>query len=431
MLRWLATTGLLAILTTGSLSAAEPSGDWPQWRGPNRDNISAYKGLDANWEKQPPELLWKTSGLGAGYASVSIADGRLYTTGNRDQTQHVTCVDLGTQKVLWTTAVTEQTPKHGYEGSRCTPTVDGDRVYVVTSNGSIACLNTGDGRIVWQKDFQAWNGRMMSGWGFSESPLVDGDHVLCTPGSDQAMIVCLDKMSGAEVWKSAVPDFGTAGKPGAGYASIVISEAAGIKQYVQLVGRGVIGVRASDGKPLWGYNRVANPVANIPTVIASGNFVFASTGYDEGGTALLKLSPFKGGIKVDEVYYYNSKELQNHHGGMVLVGKTVYMGHGHNKGFPVAVDLNSGKVLWNAQRESRDIGNGSAAITCVDGHVIFRYQSGQVALVEANPKAFKFKGAFKPEIVEKEAWAQPVVVDGKLYLREQDSLMVYDVAGKK
>ncbi|OYW13885.1 MAG: polyvinylalcohol dehydrogenase, partial [Planctomycetales bacterium 12-60-4] len=221
--------------------AAEPSSDWPQWRGPLRDNLSSFKGLSTDWAAQPPALLWKVTGLGAGYASVSIADGRLYTTGNRDGAQQLIAIDLNSQEVAWTTPLTEKSPSHGYEGSRCTPTIDGDKAYVVTSNGTIACVSTADGRIVWQKPFKDWGGRMMSGWGFSESPLVDGDTVLCTPGSADAMIVCLDKVTGAEIWKSAVPDFGTAGKQGAGYSSIIISEAAGVKQYVQLVGRGVIG----------------------------------------------------------------------------------------------------------------------------------------------------------------------------------------------
>ncbi len=424
-------TLLVCACAACSALAAEPSSGWPQWRGPQRDNISSFTGLSKDWKAQPPALLWKTTGLGGGYASVSIADGRLYTTGNRDNAQHVTAVDLNTHEVVWTTPLTEKAPNHGYEGSRCTPTLDGDKAYVVTSNGAISCVSTADGRIVWQKPFKDWGGKMMSGWGFSESPLVDGETVLCTPGGPDAMILCLDKATGAEVWKSAVADFGTAGKPGAGYSSIISSEAAGVKQYVQLVGRGAIGIRATDGKLLWTYNRVANPTANIPTCIAAGDYVFTSSGYNDGGSALLHLIADGEGVKAEEVYYLPAKELQNHHGGMVLIGETLYFGHGHNKGFPVAVDLPTGKVLWNAQQESRDIGSGSAAITCVDGHLVYRYQSGTVALIEATPSEFRLKGMFRPEVIQKEGWSHPVVVDGKLYLREQDTLMVYDVSMKK
>lgn len=424
-------TLFVCAFTASAAVAAEPASGWPQWRGPQRDNISSFQGLSKDWTAQPPALLWKTAGLGGGYASVSIADGRLYTTGNIDDAQHIIAVDLDKHTVAWSTPLTEKAPSHGYEGSRCTPTLDGDKAYVVTSNGAIACVSTADGRVVWQKPFKDWGGKMMSGWGFSESPLVDGETVLCTPGGPDAMIVCLDKATGAEIWKSAVPDFGSAGKTGAGYSSIIISEAAGVKQYVQLVGRGTIGVRATDGKLLWSYNRVANGTANIPTCIAAGDYVFTSSGYNDGGSALLHLIADGEGMKAEEVYYLPAKELQNHHGGMVLIGETLYFGHGHNKGFPVAVDLPTGKVLWNAQEQSRDIGSGSAAITCVDGHLVYRYQSGTVALIEATPSEFRLKGMFRPEVIQKEGWSHPVVVDGKLYLREQDTLMVYDVSMKK
>lgn len=428
-MRW-AICGVWA-LTVTTLGAAEPHHDWPQWRGPQRDNKSSYVGLNKDWQAHPPQLLWSLDGLGKGYASVSIVGDRLYTTGNTEAGQAVVAVDLAQRTVVWSQPLTRGNPKHGWDGSRCTPTVDDDRIYAVTSNGSIACLAASDGQVIWQRDFRDWDGRMMSGWGFSESPLIDGERVVITPGSSSAMMVCLNKFDGSEIWRAAVPDQGEAGKRGAGYSSIVISHGAGVKQYVQLIGRGVIGVRAEDGVHLWSYNRVANGTANIPTPIVSGDYVFASSGYKDGGSALLQLAPTpEGGVSATEVYYLDSNELQNHHGQMVLVGDYLYFGHGHGKGFPVCVELRTGTVRWNAARESRDIGNGSAAITYVDGQVIFRYQSGPVALIEANPEEFRFKGAFTPVAVHGMAWAQPVVVDGKLYLRDQETLMVYDVAAK-
>jgi outer membrane protein assembly factor BamB len=421
---------ILLLAAPAFASALEPAKDWPQWRGPLRDNKSSFQGLNKDWKAQPPQLVWSIDGLGKGYASVSISNNRLYTTGNMGDGQAVICVDLAEQKIRWARPLTSSDPRHGWDGSRCTPTVDGDRMYVTASNGLIACLQVEDGSIVWQRDFRDWRGQMMSGWGFSESPLIDGDRLICTPGGPDAMLVCLNKADGSEVWKSAVQVDGDAGRRGAGYSSVVISEAAGVKQYVQLIGRGLIGVRASDGQHLWSYNRIANGTANIPTPIIAGDFVFTASGYKDGGSALLKLSRADDGVKAEEVYYYGSNDLQNHHGQMVLVGDQVYLGHGHGKGFPVCVDLHSGKILWNAARESRDIGSGSAAITYVDGHVIFRYQSGPVALIEANPTEFKFKGAFTPSSVKGNAWAQPVVVAGKLYLRDQETLMCYDIAAR-
>lgn len=419
-----ALTLFLLLVGAAVTFAAKPSPtDWPQWRGPNRDNKSLQTGLNKDWDAAPPQLAWKLDGLGGGYASVSVVGDRLYTTGNLENGQHVIAVDLTQPAIVWKRQLTDSNPKHGYEGSRCTPTVDGDFLYVVASDGQIACLQAAEGKIVWNKRFdKEWNGKMMSGWGFSESPLVDGDRVLCTPGGDDAMIVALNKQTGEEIWRSKLTG---EGRGGAGYSSIIIGEGAGVKQYITLVGRGVIGVRAEDGKHLWTYGHIANGTANIPTPIAAGDYVFASSGYGDGGAGVVKLTKDADGVTAEEVWYKPSKELQNHHGGMVQVGDHVYFGHGTNNGFPVCVDLGSGEMTWKGN--SRNLGGGSAAITYADGHLVFRYDSGDVALIEADPKEFKAKGKFVPEVVQKPSWAQPVIAQGKLFLREQNTLMCYDV----
>lgn len=416
--------------SSGTVFAAEPSGaDWPQWRGPGRNNLSTSRGLSQNWNASPPKLLARIEGMGEGYASVSVVDGIAYTTGNRSDAQYVVAADLKTGKIVWAQPITEKVPEHGYKGSRSVPAIDGDRLYVVSSNGAIHCLSLDDGHSLWKRDFKDWQGRMMSGWGFSESPLVDGDRVICTPGGPNAMMVALDKGTGDEIWKSKVTLDGEAGRPGAGYGSAIISEGGGVRQYVQLIGPGLIGVRADDGAYLWGYNRIANKTANIPTAIAQGDYIFTSSGYNDGGAALLKLSSSGGGVKAEEVYYFPAKELQNHHGGMVLVGDYVYMGHGHNNGFPTCVNMLTGEVAWGIRL--RGAGKGSAAVTYADGNIIYRYQSGEVALVEATPDEYRLKGVFTPEVVKEPSWAHPVVVDGKLLLREQDTLMIYDLTAGK
>lgn len=414
---------------TITVSAVEPSStDWPQWRGPKRDNKSTQTGLLKSWEGQTPKLEWKVAGVGGGYASVSVVGDRLYTTGSLENGQHVIAIDLKNHAIVWKQQLIETSPKPGgYDGAHCTPTVDGDKLYATASDGQIACLNAADGKIVWSKRFdKEWGGRMMSGWGFSESPLVDGDRVLCTPGGEEAMVVALDKKTGDELWRTKMTDQGRAG---AGYSSLVISEGAGVKQYVTTVGRGAIGVRASDGKHLWTYGKIANGTANIPTPIVTGDNVFASTGYG-AGAALLKLSKEGDGVKADEVWFKPGNELQNHHGGMVLDGDFLYFGHGHNNGFPVCVELATGKTFWGGEQQ-RGPGSGSAAVTYADGNMIFRYQSGEVALIEATPSEYRLKGVFKPEVVEREGWAHPVVAQGKLFLREQNTLMCYDLAAAK
>jgi len=419
---------LFSLLVGTQSAVAQDTVEWPGWRGPGRDAIAPAKGLLTNWEKEAPKLLWMKDGMGSGYSSVSIGHGFIFTTGNKKDGQHVVAAKQATGEVVWSIAITDKVPKHGYDGARTTPTIDGDRLYVVASSGKIVCLSAKDGKTVWSRDFSDWKGRMMSGWGFAESPLVDGDVVLCTPGGDDAMIVALNKMTGEEVWSSAAPKFG--GQPGpvkegAGYASIVISEAAGVKQYVTLVGRGLIGVRASDGEFLWGYGGVANKTANIPTPIVDGDYVFGSSGY-QTGSALLKLSAKGDGVEAEEVYFLDPKQFQNHHGGMVKVGDYVYSGHAHNNGFPICLEFATGKIMWGGDK--RGPGGGSAAVLFADGNLIFRYQTGEVALIEATPKAYNLKGVFTPEHQEGKTWAHPVIVDGKLYLREQDKLMCYELA---
>ena len=418
------TIATLAIFTI--LPSAAFAQDWTHFRGPNGDGISPEKGLLPDWESQSPKLLWQSEGFGAGYASVSISDGKIFTTGNTGEGQAVIAASLANGKVLWKTPLTSKDPKHGYDGARCTPTIDGDRLYVVTSDGRIACLSAESGKAKWVYHFGKWKGKMMSGWGYSESPLIDGDMVICTPGGPDAMLIALNKMTGKEVWKSKIPALGEQGKDGAGYSSMVISNAGGVKQYVTLVGRGVIGVRASDGEFLWGYNRVTNPTAAIPTPIVNGNYVFASSGYNDGGTCLLEIQEKDGVFNAKEIWWKKNSELQNHHGGMVKLGDYVYLGHKHNSGFPTCVEMKTGNIVWGG-KENRGPGKGSAAVLYADGNLIFRYQDGTVALIEATPKKYNLKGTFKPAYQEGKTWAHPVVVDGKLYLREQDKMMCYSL----
>jgi outer membrane protein assembly factor BamB len=418
----------LAIGVGGTAARAE---DWPQFRGPNRNAISAERGV---WEKMQgdgPKLDWMCEGLGEGYASVSVVGDRAYSTGNQDGGQAVVAIDTTSGTRLWVTPLTSDVPQHGYEGSRCTPTVDGDRLYAVASNGQIVCLEAESGKILWQRPFSDWNGRMMSGWGFSESPLVDGDWVLCTPGGDKAMIVALDKKTGKEVWRSEVPGAGDEKdrqgrglQNGAAYSSIIVSNGGGVKQYVQLVGQGVIGIRAKDGKFLWRYSGVANAVANIPTPIADGNYIFCSTAYGVG-TALLELKKSgRDSVTMKEVYFKDSKAIQNKQGGSVLVDGYIYCGHGDGQGMPICINMLTGEKAWGPIRGA---GQGESSVIYADGHVLYRFQDGTIALIEANPNEYKLKYSFKPEYQERESWAYPVIANGKLYLREQNKLMCYEL----
>ena len=396
--------------------------DWPQWRGPQRDGIAQEKGLLQRWTGKGPPLDWKADGLGEGYASLVIADGKIFTMGKRGNTVFVVARDGDDGHQLWATPVGGITS----DPPSSTPTVDGELVFAVGPQGDIACVDSANGKLVWQKSFTKDFGGSVPQWKFCESPLVDGDKLICTPGGRDATLVALNKKTGDTIWKCAVP--GGAGG-GSGYASTVISEGGGVKQYVQLMGQGTgcIGV-AEDGRFLWNYPRVSNGTACIPTAIVRGDYVFCSSGYGTG-SALLKLSRSGNGVKAEEVYFLNGNVFQNHHGGLVLVGDYVYGGHGHNQGLPTCVELKTGKVKWGGKRGP---GQGSAAVVVADQQCYFRYEDGLMALIRANPKAYKLNGQFKiPKVPGADkSWSHPVVAGGKLYLREQDSLFVYKLAAK-
>ena len=424
---------MLAVLViSGSIGVAE---DWPQWRGAARDGKNSETGLFEYWGENGPPVAWVAEGMGSGYASVSVVDGRIYTTGNFEDGQAVVCVDAKTGEQVWKTSLTEKSPKHGYPGSRSTPSIDIEtgHLYLVTSAGSIECLSSKDGSLVWQRSFNDWGGKMMSGWGFSESPLIDGDWVLCTPGGKQGMVVALNKATGEEVWASKLPAYesetgvnGKGLKDGAGYSSVVISEAGGVKQYIQLVGRGLIGIRASDGEFLWRYDRVSNGTANIPTAIVDGEHVFTSTGYGTGSALLQIVADGNGKTKVVEKYWLDGKTMQNKHGGMVLVDGHIYCGTGNGNGLPICVNMASGDVAWGPERAE---GKGETSLVYADGHIVMRRDDGTVMLLRATPEKLDILNSFKPNFQQGKSWAHPVISGGRLYLREQDKLMCYRVAG--
>jgi len=399
--------------------------DWPQFHGPVRDSICREKGLLQTWPEGGPKQLWTLEGLGRGYSTISIAQGKLFTMGDRvdangAESQYVIAFDLQTRKELWAARVG---PAHSDGGPRCTPTVDGPSLYAIGTDGDLVCVNAKSGRLRWAKnlvdDFQ---GKFMAVWKFSESPLVDGDRLICTPGGPEATMVALNKRTGEVIWRCAIPEFGEKGVDGCGYSSAVVAEICGVRQYVQLVGRGVIGVEAATGRFLWGYDAVANTVANITSPIVRGDYVFATTAYNTG-SALLKITRHGDALKAEEVYFIRSRDFQNHHGGVVLLGDYIYGGHGPNRGDPACIELGTGEVVWKKRAPAR----GSAGVLYADGNLVFRYDRGEVLLIEASPKGLKVKGRFQTPDEEGPAWAHPVIHQGKLYLRHANSLFCYDL----
>lgn len=419
--------GLASLISVSAgVRAAPPGGNWPQWRGPQRDGVSTETGLLTSWPKGGPTKILTATGLGRGFSSVAVAGGRIFTMGDLQNGQYVIALDEETGKPVWSTRIGRvyNSPDE-FHGPRGTPTVDGVLLYIVDTDGDLVCLETSTGKERWRKSLPSdFDGRMMSQWNWAESPLIDGDRVVVTPGGARAGMVALNKMTGADVWRSTIPRVGSNGADGAGYSSIVISNGGGVKQYVQLMGRGVVGVRASDGMYLWGNNAVANDIANISTPVVKDNYVFASTSYDTG-SVMLELAPGANGrVTATQKYFLDPGRFQNHHGGFVLLGNYLYGGHGQSRGFPVCIELTSGKMMWP---EVRGAGTGSASVVAADGRLYFRYQNGIVALIEATPATYREAGSFQIPNPHALSWPHPVVAGGRLYLREQDALHVYNV----
>ena len=420
---------VVMLVAWGSLQAvptSAPGGNWPQWRGPLRDGVSTETGLLSSWPAAGPPLVWSAKGLGRGFSSVSVAGGKIFTMGDRGNAQFVIALDEDTGKELWAARIgANYNSPDDFNGPRGTPTIDGGVLYALGTYSDLVAVDVATGKERWRRNLERdFGGQMMSGWQWSESPLVDGDRVVVTPGANRAALVALDKMTGKEIWRAGVPRLGPKGADGAGYSSIVTSNGGGVKQYVQLTGRGLLGVRASDGRYLWGNNAVANDIANISTPIVKGNLVFASTSYDTGSVMVELAADAQGGVTATQRYFIPPNRFQSHHGGMVLVGDYLYGGHGQSNGFPVCLELATGKSMWSPVRNA---GTGSAAVVAADGKLYFRYQNGMVVLIDATPAGYKESGSFQIPNPFHLSWPHPVIAGGRLYLREQDALHAYNI----
>lgn len=402
---------------------ASNGGDWPQWRGPNRDGRSLESIQNDNWEDHPPQLLWNIDGMGQGYATVSISADCIFTVGTFEDGERLLCLDATSGKKLWSCLLggikTSDLPQRG--GSRGAPAVDDELVFVITFHGALHCVNRKTGDLIWKRDFaEEWQGSLMGGFGYAESPLVDGDRVICTPGGRDAMMVALNKSNGDEIWRCKVPEFEGAGKKtGAGYSSIVVSNGGGRKQYVQLTGVGLIGVDANDGQFLWGNGRIADSPWNISTPLAIDNFVLASTA--PGGTVLLELKENGNQIFATEKYYLDQKTFVDRLGGMIRNGDYVYASHGMSGCFPVCLKWKTGEVVW---KERSGSGGEPATVAGVGDHLLVRSRSG-IELLEANPNEYRRLGLLEPETSGADEFAHPVVSNARLYVRTQENLMCY------
>ena len=412
----------LALVFALALIGLAPAADWPSFRGPKRDNISPDTGLLKKWPKDGPKLLWKATGVGEGFSSVIVAEGKVFTMGTSGPKAYIHAISAAKGgKPLWSTEIGDG-GKESYKGTRCTPTYDDGLVYGLGAFGDLACVDAAKGKLKWKKNLRTDYGGSYGGWQYAESPLIDGDRVIFTPGGSKALMVCLDKKTGKEIWRTE----GGKASGSAGYSSIVISNAGGVKQYIQLVGKGTIGVDAATGKLLWHYDKFADNTANIPTNIVLGDQVLTVAGYNRAAS-LLTVAKEGDGLGVKEEWTEN--RLRNKHGGVLVVGERMF-GDTDDSGSPYAAKWKTGEQVWKRER-SGSKGSGSASMTYADGHLYIRYQNGWMALVPADGDKYVENGGFMIPNVKGPSWAHPVVIGGRLYLREGNDVYCYNVKAAK
>ena len=398
-----------------------PAADWPQWRGPGRDGISHETGLLKEWPKEGPKLIWQIKDAGSGFSTPAVVGDRIFLLGSKgtdDEFVQARAVDDG--RKIWSTRIGKvgnPDQKPSYPGARSTPTVDGDSLYALGSDGDLVCLAVAGGDVVWKKNLRTDFGGKPGTWAYAESPLVDGDVLVCTPGGKDATLVALNKKSGDLIWKCPVPEGDEAA-----YASVIIVDAGNRKQYVQFLQKGVVGVDAQNGKLLWRYNRTAEgSPANIPTPLAAGDSIYTAAG--KSGGALVQLNVADGAFKAKQIYF--SPKLPTSIGGTVKIGDYLY---GTNGKTLQCVTFASGEVKWS------DRGIGPGALCYADGRLYLHGENGEMALVEATPEAYRERGRFTPanppDRGGAKAWAYPVISGGRLYIRDGESLWSYDISAE-
>jgi outer membrane protein assembly factor BamB len=386
--------------------------EWNQWRGPRHDGKSLFHGIATEWPADGPKLLWKIDSLGEGYSNFSFWGDKMFTMGDKNGECYVIALDRKTGKTLWETSFADAAAPGGYGGPKCTPATDGKTVFALGQLGDFIALDIETGKEIWGGQvIDDLGGKVHSGWGYATSPILDGDKLILTVGGEKGILVAFDKTSGKRLWQSKELAVS------ASYASAVPVDIEGVHQYLVFSEFGTAGINAEDGSLLWKAERPGRVALCSDPVYENGVLVMSSA-YRVGTNAF---SVGKAGDKFETKELYGSAELENHHGGLAMVEGYVYMLT--NREF-VCLEPKTGKVVY----KDRSVGKGS--LCYVDGHFILRSEGrdGTIALVEANPEKYVEKARFnQPSRTEKNSWTYPLVIDGKMFLRDQGQLFCYDV----
>ena len=406
---WLTMLGAMLAAALGT-AQTPPAAEWSQWRGANRDGISAETGLLKDWPANGPPLAWQTTGAGAGFSSFSTSGGRLYTIGARDDVEYVMAFDRATGKKLWETPNGRRFRNEQGDGPRSTPTTDGSVIYAFGGSGELSSLDAESGRKIWSLNAVQQLGGVTPYWGYSESPLIVGDRIVLGVGGRRSSIVAVNKADGKVLWQ----------QPGdeAAYSSPVLLRTGSLQQVVFFMASRGLAVDPRDGRLLWSNERASNNTANVATPVVKGNRVFFSSDYGTGA-ALVDVRAAGNFATANEVYF--TREMRNHHASSVLVGTHLY---GFNSSILTALAFDTGAVAW----KNRSVGKGS--LIYADGRLYLYSENGVVGLAEASPTEYREHGRFQLKTGNAQTWSHPIISSGLLILRDQDRVYAYDVKGK-
>jgi len=402
----------LAALLMAATSAQQPApAEWFQWRGANRDGISQETGLLQEWPKFGPPLAWRANGVGNGYSSFSTSGGRLYTLGARGGTEYVIALDRASGKKVWETQNGQRFSNDRGDGPRSTPTVDGDRLYVLGGSGDLTCLENATGKKIWSLNIVQKFGGVNPYWGYSESPLIVGDRILVNTGGRRAGIVAVAKADGSTLWQQH--------NDGAAYSSPMLMRTGSLNQVIFFTEDRAMAVDPRVGRLLWSYNKANNGTANIATPIVRGTRVFISSDYGTGG-ALLDVRAAGNLATANEVYF--TRDMRNHHASSVLVGDTLY---GFSSSILTALNFDTGATVWR----DRSVGKGSLIFG--DNRLYLYSEDSVVGLADASPDGYRERGRFTlPQQSGLPTWSHPIIADGLLVVRDQDTVYTYNVRAK-
>jgi len=380
-----------------------------QWRGPNRDGKYHNEKLLKSWPANGPQLIKTLKGIGKGYSSPAVTKDRIYVAGIEDETGYLFAFDLSGKK-LWKKAYGKEWD-NSYPGSRGTPTVTAGKIYISSSLGQVVCLDT-EGKKIWSVDmidkFDAPNLR----WGMVESPVIDGDYLFCTPGSDDVSVAVLNRHTGKVIKRIK----GNGQK--SAYCSPTIINHNGRKIFLTMLGESLIGIDVKSFKMIFEHKHVTDYDIHPNTPMYHNGYIYILSGYDTGGQ-LLKLS--KDGTKLTQVW--EDSQLDSQKGGAILFDGHLY-GSGHDNRNWHCVDFMTGKVKYSARDLGR-IGN----IIFADNMLYIYSEKGHVGLVKPNKEKFEVVSSFRLKDGSGEHWAHPVIKNGRLYIRHGNILNIYNIAG--